>query len=86
MENCKVEFEGNDDEVLVIRVNLNETNGFTSGGNSIRVGSTCGNIQLWQNGEPHPEGIRFNVNVFRPLKADEKRAAAEYRLSRLSTG
>jgi hypothetical protein len=76
MENCELEIQ---DNILLLRVDLSKECGFTGGGKSIRIGSSEGNVQLWVDGKPHPEKIRFNLNVFRSLKPEEEKAAEQYR-------
>jgi len=61
-----------DDEKLVLVVDLKREVGFTSEGRSVRVATSGGNINLWQNGKLRPE--KFNLNVFRGLTTQEKRA------------
>jgi hypothetical protein len=76
MENCELEIQ---DNILILRVDLAKECGFTGAAKSVRIGSTAGNLQLWVDGKPHPDKIRVNLNVFRPLKPDEHKAADEYR-------
>jgi hypothetical protein len=78
MENVELEIQG---DTLILRVDLTKECGFTGGGKSVRIGSSEGNVQLWVDGKPHPDKIRFNLNVFRSLKPEEQKAAEEHRRS-----
>ncbi len=79
MQNCEISIE---DNILTLKIDLDAEHGFTEHLRSVRVGSTEGNIQLWQDGKPHPKNIRVNCNVFRSLTKDEKKKAEELRRSR----
>ncbi len=68
-----VELQITDDNRLVLTVDLTKEVGWTRGQRSIRVASTEGNLQLWQDSKPHPKGIRVNLNVFRPATREERR-------------
>jgi len=70
MEN--LEFHISDDDILTIRCDLKKECGFTRYGRSVRVASSGGNCVLWKDGQPHPKKIRVNLNLFRPLTANEK--------------
>lgn len=75
MENCELTIS--EDDVLTIVVDLKKEVGWTKHRNSMRIGSTEGNMPLWKNGKPHPKRIRVNCNVFRSLTEDEKEKARE---------
>jgi hypothetical protein len=69
-----VEIQITDDNRLILTVDLSQQFGVTKGGASVRIGSSEGNCRLWVNGKPHPEGVFFNLNVCRPLTAEQKKA------------
>ena len=71
-----------DDDFLVLVINLNEGIQFTRSNRSIMIGSTQGNLLLWNNGKPDPRNIRVNCSVFRGLTVQEKKQVAEARKSR----
>lgn len=77
MEN--VELEITEDNRLILTVDLSQEVGFTRLAQSIRIASTGGNLQLWENGKPHPKNIRVNLNVFRSLTETEKKEAERVR-------
>ncbi len=78
MQNCDISIENN---VLILKISLDEEYGFTRSLYSVKIGSSNGNVQLWENGKPHPKGIKFNVNVFRVLSDEEKAEAKQLRRS-----
>ena len=75
MENVEVTVE--DDNTLVLRIDLTQEIGFTKSFRSMGIGTTRGNVQLWEGGKPHPKGIQLNCSVFRRLTEDEKVEAEE---------
>ena len=72
-----IEIQITPDDVLLLRVNLQENQGFTTSNRSVRVASTEGNILLWKDGKPHPLGVKLNLNVFRNFTAEEKAEAVK---------
>jgi len=70
MEN--LEFEITPDDILIIKADLKKECGPTRYDKSIRIASSEGNVLLWKDGQPHPRKIRLNLNIFRPLTANEK--------------
>lgn len=71
MDNLKLEITP--DDILVMKVDLKKDVGPTRYGNSIRISSSQGNLQLWKDGQPHPRNIRVNLNVFRSLTEEDKK-------------
>jgi hypothetical protein len=67
-----IELSLSDDDVLTIVVDLKRAIGWTKNRTSVRIASTQGNLQLWRDGKPHPQRIRVNLNVFRPLTRAEQ--------------
>jgi hypothetical protein len=70
LQNCDITVEG---ELLVIRVDLRQEQGFTRTGGNIQIGSSCGNFVIWQDGKPHPKGVKINATCFRMLSPEEKK-------------
>jgi hypothetical protein len=74
MENLEVSIT--DDDKLVLVVDLKREVGYTKYHRSIRIATSKGNINLWQDGKLRPE--KFNLNVFRSLTAKEKREGVRF--------
>jgi hypothetical protein len=69
LENIKVTVSGNK---LLLEVDLTYEGPYTNRGRTRRIASSHGNITIWADGEPLPDGVRFNLNVYRSLRPDEK--------------
>ncbi len=77
MENFEVSIT--DDDKLVLVVDLKREVGYTKYNRSVRIATSKGNINLWQDGKLRPE--KFNLNVFRSLTTKEKREGVRFETS-----
>jgi len=66
-----VTLEISEDLILTLRIDLKKSFDLTRAGRSVVVASTQGNQPLWYNGQPLPNRIRLNLNVFRSLTEEE---------------
>lgn len=83
MENIELSFDG---QFLVLTVDCTKELGFTNAGESMRIATSGGNVQLWHENKPHPDAIRFNFNVYRSLREDEREAGKLHGRKYLLTG
>jgi hypothetical protein len=75
MENLEVSIT--DDDKLVLVVDLKREVGYTKHQRSVCIGTSKGNINVWQDGKLRPE--KFNLNVFRQLTAQEEREGVQFK-------
>lgn len=59
------------DLILTLKIDLKQSFDLTRAGRSVVVASTQGNQPLWHDGQPLPNRVRLNLNVFRSLTDDE---------------
>jgi hypothetical protein len=76
VNNLTLRVEG---DKLIVEMDLSRDLKFTQNHRSILIAGTGGNLQLWQDGKPHPKGIRLNLSCFRPLTDEEKERVKEER-------
>ena len=70
MDNIQLDIDEND--VLTLKIDLKKSLGYTRCGQSVRIASTLGNLQLWKDGAPHPRGIKINLNAYRPITRGDR--------------
>lgn len=71
-----------DDDTLILKIDLSKGQYLTNSGRSVMIGTSGGNLLLWQDGKPDPRQIRVNCSVFRPLTIEERKGVEEERKKR----
>lgn len=69
MENVDIRIE---DEKLILTIDLRREIGISKTGRSVLIGSSAGNVTIWQDGAARVEKI--NISCFRAITAAETRA------------
>lgn len=66
-----VELEITEDDILILKVDLNQEHGLTHSRNSIMVATSGGNINLWRGSSLLPH--RLNINVIKTIPPEERK-------------
>lgn len=62
------------ENLLIMTVDLSKSLWVSSKGKSqnITIATSGGKLDLWDRGQPDPNGVQVNINVFRPMTFEEK--------------